>query len=199
MLYQLDSKIIFWILAVFFTFLSYFIYYKSIFKWESKPHIFSWLIWGIISLVIFIIQLNDNAWIWAMNTWFVALLCLWIWFLSFKKWEKEITKQDTISFIFWMLSIFLWLFTEDPYFSILLLIGIDVFWFIPTFLKSYKKPFEENASAYLLASMWYFCSILALSHLTFLTVWFIVVTFSCNLILSIMIFARQYFSEEAIA
>lgn len=197
--YLLDSKIVFWLISLIFTFLSYFIYYKSIFKGKSKPHIFSWFIWGLISTIICIIQIYDNAWIWAINTWFVALLCLWIAFLSFKKWEKEITKVDKISLGVGLLSIILWIFTKDPLYSVLLLIGIDLFWFIPTFFKSYKKPYEENGNAYFLASLGYWFSILAMSHISFLTVGFIIFTFVSNLLLSILIFYRRQIKAKVIA
>lgn len=197
MTYLIDEKIVFWIMALVFTFSSYFIYYKSIFKGESKPHIFSWLIWGLISSIICVIQIYDNAWFWAINTWFVALLCLWIAFLSFKKWEKEITKVDKISLGVWLISIVLWIFTKDPLYSVLLLIGIDLFWFIPTFFKSYKKPYEENGTSYFFAALGYWFSFLAMSHISFLTVGFIVFTFFCNLFLSTLIFWRRSFLKKA--
>lgn len=187
-----DAKILFWLFSLIFSFLSYFIYYRSILKWKSKPHILSWLIWWIISLVICLIQLYDGAWFWALNIGFIAIVCFWIVFLSYKKWERKITKQDKNTFILGLLAIVIWIFTNDPFFSVLLLIIIDVLWFVPTFTKSYKKPFEESWQSYWLASLGYFFSILAMSNLSFLTIGFVIVTLLCNAWLAIMIFYRRF-------
>jgi len=186
-----DIKYLFLVLSGIFTFFSYFIYFRSIIKWESKPHVISWFIWGLISFVIFSIQIYDNAWIWAFNIWFVAFLCFLIAFISLKKWSTKINKSDYISLAFWVLSIILWIFSNNPFFSVILLILVDIFWFIPTILKSIKKPFEETEVAYFLAWEWYLMSIFAMENISFLTVWFVIETCFFNLFLASIIFFRK--------
>jgi len=186
-----DVKYLFLVLSGLATFFSYFIYFRSIIKWESKPHVISWFIWGLISFVIFSIQIYDNAWLWAFNIWFVAFLCFLIAFISLKKWSTKINKADYISLIFWIFSIILWIFSNDPFLSVILLILVDVFWFIPTILKSIKKPFEETENAYFLAWLWYLMSIFAMTNISFLTVWFVIVSCFLNLFLASIIFFRK--------
>lgn len=186
-----DAKYLFLILSGIFTFSSYFIYFRSIIKWQTKPHIVSWFIWGLISFIIFTIQIYDSAWLWAFNIWLVAFLCFFIAFISFKKWSKKISKSDSFSLIFGLISIILWIFTNNPFLSVILLILVDIFWFIPTILKSIKKPFEETEVAYFLAWWWYLMSIFAMENISFLTVWFVIVSCFFNLFLASIIFFRK--------
>ena len=161
---QLNADYLFLFISGIFTFLSYFIYFRSIIKWDTKPHIVSWFIWGLISFIIFSIQIYDNAWLWAFNIWLVAFLCFFIAFISFKKWSRKITKWDSFSLIFW---------------------------FIPTILKSIKKPFEETEIAFFLAWTWYLMSIFAMTNISFLTVWFVIVSCFFNFVLAFIIFYRK--------
>jgi len=188
---QLNADYLFLFISGIFTFLSYFIYFRSIIKWDTKPHIVSWFIWGLISFIIFSIQIYDNAWLWAFNIWLVAFLCFFIAFISFKKWSRKITKWDSFSLIFWLLSIILWIFTSNPFLSVVLLILVDIFWFIPTILKSIKKPFEETEIAFFLAWTWYLMSIFAMTNISFLTVWFVIVSCFFNFVLAFIIFYRK--------
>ncbi|MDD3145262.1 MAG: hypothetical protein PHV23_04090 [Candidatus Gracilibacteria bacterium] len=186
-----DIKYLFLIFSAIFTFFSYFIYFRSIIKGESKPHVVSWFIWGLISLIIFIIQIYDNAGIGAFNIGFVAFLCLLISFISFKKGSRKISKTDSFSLIFGILSIILWIFTSNPVLSVILLIIVDIFGFIPTILKSIKNPFHENENAYFLAGAGYLISIFSMTNISFLTIGFIVVTCFLNLFLATIIFFRK--------
>jgi len=188
---QFNLIYLFLFLSGIFTFLSYFIYFTSVIKGETKPHVVSWFIWWLISFIIFTIQIYDNAWLWSFNIWFVAFLCFFIAFISFKRWSRNISKWDSFSLLFWILSIILWLFTSNPFLSVVLLIIVDIFWFIPTILKSIKNPFEEKWIAFFLAFLWYFMSIFAMDNISFLTVWFVVVSCIFNLILFLIIFYRK--------
>ena len=111
--------------------------------------------------------------------------------ISLKKWSTKINKADYISLAFWVLSIILWIFSNNPFFSVILLILVDIFWFIPTILKSIKKPFEETEVAYFLAWGWYLMSIFAMENISFLTVWFVIVSCFFNLFLASIIFFRK--------
>ncbi|MDD2908095.1 MAG: hypothetical protein PHH98_05680 [Candidatus Gracilibacteria bacterium] len=186
-----DIKYLFLICSAIFTFFSYFIYFRSIVKGETKPHVVSWFIWGLISLIIFVIQIYDDAGLGAFNTGLVSFFCLGIAFISFKKGDKKISKSDGYSLVFGILSIVLWIFTNNPILSVVLLILVDLFGFIPTILKSINKPFEESETAYFLAFLGYFMSTFAMNHISFLSSGFIIFTCISNLILALLIFIRK--------
>lgn len=186
-----DFELLFSIISIVFSFLAYSVYYKSIFSWDTNPHIYSWFLWWIISITIWIIQISDWAWLWSLNTFFVWFLCLWIAFLAFKKWSNDITFSDKVYLLLWIVSILLWIFIDTPIYSVILLIIVDIFWFIPTFRKLFENPHDENVIPYFLSSLWYIFSILSLSNITFVTWWYVFLTAILNLGLYLMVILRR--------
>lgn len=191
-----DWSVCFWIISVIFSFFAYSIYYKSIFSWETHPHLYSWLIWWIISVTIWVIQFNDNAWIWVINTFFVWFLCLWIAFLAMKKWDKDITISDKVYLWLGLLSILLWIFIQNPLYSVILLILVDIFWFIPTFRKLFKNPYGENVFPYFLSFLGYSFSILSLSNFSFITWGYVWLTALFNISLYFMVIMRRWYVKN---
>lgn len=166
---ELDYKIISALLWILITFIWYFYYIRDIYKWENKPHLYSWLIWWIGLSIWFWIQFSNNWWYWSYVTLFEAIFCISVALIAIKKWEKNITKWDKISLLLWFISIFFWLVLKQPLISVILIILIDLFWFLPTFRKSYIKPFEESISVYLAWWILFTLAIIGLSEYTFLT------------------------------
>ncbi len=64
----------------------------------------------------------------------------------------------------------IWLLLSDPLWSVVVISGIDIVAFLPTFRKSYHKPFEETAFTYVCSGLKSFISILALEHWSVITV-----------------------------
>ena len=193
------SALIFWILSFFVSLSSYYIYYTSILAGKTKPHVFSWLLWGLISLVVCIIQFMDAAGIGALNTLLIAGLCLGIAGVALKKWEHSISLGDKLSFTAGMLAILLWLITDTPLYSVIILITIDLFGFIPTFIKSYENPYSEDYTAYIIAFFGYALSLGALSHISFLTAGFVGITALLNISLAGVIYIRRFSVGETMA
>jgi hypothetical protein len=165
----LDHKMLFSLLGIIITIIWYFYYVRDIYKWDNKPHFYSWLIWWIVLLIWFSIQFVHNGGLGSFVTLFEAIFCLGITFIAIKKWEKNITSWDKISLAFAFVSIFFWLVLKNPVISVVLLISIDFFWFFPTFRKAYKKPFEESISPYLAGWIVFTFAIIWLAEYTFLT------------------------------
>jgi len=87
-------------IAIVLTFLAFFPYIRSTIKGTSKPHVFSWVIWGTTTFVVFLAQLEDNggAGAWPIGvsggiTIFIALLAY------LKRADITITKTDWLFFI----------------------------------------------------------------------------------------------------
>ena len=47
--------------AIALTFIAFFPYIRSILNDAIKPHVFSWVIWGTTTSVVFLAQLEDNG------------------------------------------------------------------------------------------------------------------------------------------
>ena len=142
------------------------VYLKSIFKGETKPHLFTWLVWGILSGISFAAQLHDHAGpgSWAMG-WTVASCILTV-LLCGKYGEKNITRSDWIAFKASLSCIVPWLLTKNPLGSVILISIIDLVAFFPTFRKSWTKPYEEHLAAYHIANVKLILSLFAMRHFT---------------------------------
>lgn len=144
-------------------------YLRSIFKGGTKPHLFTWLIWSILCTIGYFAQLTDNAGPGAWALGFTALLSWLNTGLSFRYGEKEITRTDKLALAASLIAIILWLFTDDPLWSVILISAIDVVGFYPTIRKSWRKPFEENLTAYYFANLKLGLSLFALNSITIVT------------------------------
>jgi len=148
---------------------SYVPYVRSIFVANTKPHAFTWLVWGAVMAIAFLAQLSDRAGAGSWATGLSAAFCLGIGIIALFRGEKHITRGDWIAFTITFLAIPLWVATSDPLWSVLLVTGIDAVAYYPTFRKSYSKPDEELAFKYVLTVIRYLFSLLALEHFTVVT------------------------------
>ncbi len=149
---------------------SYAPYLWSVYKGRSKPHAFSWIIWGTLTAIAFFAQWVEGAGPGAWITAFTALLSFIIVGVALFKGEKEITRSDWITFTAAIAAIPLWYFTSDPLPAVILVTGIDALGFYPTFRKSWKRPFEEPAVSYLLSGAKFAVSLPALQVFSIITV-----------------------------
>lgn len=150
----------------------YFFYFRDIFAGRTKPHIFSWLVWGILTATAFVAQLHDRGGPGSYVTGGTAIISFVIVGLAaFGKGEKDITVSDKLNLAGAAVALLLWPFTKSPVASILLVSLIDFLGFLPTIRKSYRKPYEETLIAYLLAGLKFVLAIIALDHYSIVT-WF---------------------------
>lgn len=56
-----DLKMIFSGLAIILTFVAFVPYVRSILQGQTKPHVFSWIIWGTTTLIVFLAQLEAHG------------------------------------------------------------------------------------------------------------------------------------------
>jgi hypothetical protein len=162
-------KDIFGLLSLILSVVSYVPYLRSIFAAKTRPHAFTWLIWGAVMAIAFVAQLSGRGGAGSWATGLSAAFCLSIGVVALFRGEKHITRGDWIAFLVTLLAIPLWVVTSDPLWSVLLVTGIDAVAYYPTFRKSYSKPDEELAFKYVLTVIRYLFSLLALEHYTLVT------------------------------
>jgi len=165
----MDNKIIFGTIAVSISLLGYIPYIKNTLTSKTKPHGFSWLIWGLITGMEFFGQIVGHAGAGAWVTGVSASICIFIAFLGLRKGNLEITRIDRMSFIAAMIAIGLWLITNEPLLSILLGILIDALGFIPTFRKSFVHPFQETIITWFLNGLKFVFALFAFEKFTLLS------------------------------
>jgi hypothetical protein len=172
--------------------LGYASYFRSIFLRCTKPHMFSWIVWGLSDLVAFSGQLVSGSGAGSWSTATTCVLCLTIAGLSFSHGEKNITKGDWIAFIVALSAIPLWYFTKDPTGSIALAAFVDITGIYPTVRKSYGDPYGENLFAWTLHAARSVIVILAIEHYSVATIIYPFAILVSTGGLSIMLAWRRY-------
>ncbi len=189
----MDIKFVFTVIAIALTFVAFVPYIRSIFSGETKPHIFSWLIWGMTTLIVFFAQLEAKAGIGAWPIGVSGTITLFIAYLSFRKRSDiKITRSDCLFFMAALASLPLWYFTSDPLWAVVILTIVDLFGFGPTIRKAYSFPHDENIPFFILFIFRNIFAVLALEHYSVATLLFpLSVTCACALLL-VMVAYRRY-------
>ena len=189
----MDYHVILGILALIIGLVSYIPYLYHVLKNKTKPHIFSWFIWGLLMGIAFIVQLTEEA---GPGSWIIGLgsaSCLFIATISYIKWKKDyITKSDWICFIAAILGIIFWVITKNPLIAVIIITGVDAIAFIPTFRKAYHSPHEETVVTYAISGFDMFLSILALENLNLTTALYPASLVVTNTLFSLMTVIRRH-------
>ena len=139
------------IIGISITIIAYFPYIKSIMDNKTKPHLFSWIIWGITTSIAFFAMYFNDGGVGTFPVAFAAFLCFTIAFITYKKVGLDyITKSDWIFLALALSALPLWYVTSSALYAIILLSAVDVIGFIPTFKKAYKLPYEEQLTFFVL-------------------------------------------------
>jgi hypothetical protein len=179
------------IIAVILTFIGYIPYLRDTVKGKTKPHVYSWFLWGFVTLIAFALQVSDKAGVGSYVTLAAALVSLVIFGLGMRQGNKDITKADTIFFFLGFVAIAVWLFAKQPIISIILVSTIDMLGFAPTFRKSWNKPYSETLFTYLLNTFRHGLSIFALQNYTIVTWLYPVSWVMVNGLFSLMLIIRR--------
>mgnify|MGYP001365120317 CR=1 FL=1 len=167
------------------------VYILSILKGQSKPHLYTWLVWSILPTIAFFAQIHDNAGPGAWVTGMTALSCSVTTLLALRYGEKNITRGDRWALAASLIAIVPWLITDDPFWSVILVAIIDTVAFIPTFRKSWHKPYEENLSSYNLHSLKMTLSMFALTNVTVITILYPLSFVAVNIVFTVFCFGRR--------
>lgn len=186
-------KEIFSAVAIALTLIAFFPYIRSIRQGTTKPHVFSWVIWGSTTFVVFLAQLADKGGAGAWPIGVSGIITLYVALLSYlKRSDNTITKTDWTFFILAMNSLPLWYITSDPLWAVVILTAVDGMGFAPTFRKAYVRPYEEKMTFFAIIALRNFVSILALEHYSLTTVLFpAFIAAACLVLIVVMVHRRR--------
>lgn len=187
----MDKKLIVSIIAILLTFVAYAPYIKDIFRGKTKPHVFSWFIWGTAVAIIFALQLEAGAGPGSFITLSVAIISFFIFFKSLKNGTEIIKKIDIVFLALALLAIILWLVVKQPVISIILLTSIGILGFAPTIRKSWGDPYSETLSTYVISAFRHSLSVYALAEYNIVTYLFPVTWVIANALFAILLVARR--------
>ncbi len=179
-------------IAIALTFAAFFPYIRSIVQGKAKPHVFSWVIWGSTTFIVFLAQLADNGGAGAWPIGVSGAVTLYVAFLAHKhRADNSITRTDWVFFILAMSSLPLWYLTSDPLWAVLILTMTDLLGFGPTFRKAYIFPFEEQLTFFIIMAARNLISIAALEHYSMATVTFPAAVALACIIFTVMVTIRR--------
>lgn len=178
--------------AIALTFIAFLPYIRSILRDKIKPHVFSWIIWGSTTFIVFLAQLNDGGGAGAWPIGISGTITIAVAILAYtKKADITITLADRGFFLLAMASLPLWYFTADPLWAVVILTTVDVLGFGPTFRKAYCYPFAEDVKFFILFMARNLIVIIALEHYSVTTVLFPAVIAAACAALTLLIMYRR--------
>lgn len=159
--------------AVALTFVVYIPYIWAILIGRTRPHIFSWMIWSVTTLFIFVAQINNQGGMGAYAIGLSGLISLIIAGLGcIKGSHRALQRIDWLILVLCVLVIIWWRLTFNPVVSVLLFTVVSVIGYLPTALKAWVHPFEEEVPFYVIMAIRYGLSVVALEHYALVTLLF---------------------------
>lgn len=189
---MIEIKDLIGIIAIVLTFIGYVPYIRDIFKGKTKPHIYSWFLWGFVTTIAFALQLSGGAGIGAYVTLAAAVLCIVVFILGLRlKGKRDITLSDTLFLLLAFVALFLWLVAKQPVLSAILVTATDLLGFAPTIRKSWNNPHSETLSFYLLNSLRFLLAVLALQQYSIITALYPITWMIANGLFGVLLMIRR--------
>ncbi|MEO0883681.1 MAG: hypothetical protein AAFY34_13270 [Pseudomonadota bacterium] len=140
-----ESKALFAGLAIALTFAMYVPYSRSILRGATRPHVFSWIIWGGGTIIVFFAQLADGAGLGAWPIGVSGLITCAIAYLAFlKAGDRSIVAVDWVFLCLAAMAVPLWGLTSNALSAVIVLTTVDLLGFGPSFRKAYSAPYEDS-------------------------------------------------------
>ena len=172
---------------------NFFYYLYTVYWGQTRPHFYTWLIWGLVTGVAYAAQAShgggDGAWITLLVTFF----CFTRAAVALHKGEKKITFGDQVCLGFCLLAIVLWQLTDNPLLSVVIVTAIDVAGFYPTIRKSVNKPEQESLFSFFLFGVVYALSMGALNDYSLINLFYpaVITTTSWGFVIFLIIRKAQ--------
>ncbi len=125
-------------------------YITDTIKGKTQPHVFTWVIWAIVTILAFFGQWAKGGGAGSWTTGVTGLITVLIALLALKNGSKDITRSDRLFLAGALIAIIPWYLTDDPTLSIVIITLIDVLAFIPTVRKTIGNPSSETLFTYAL-------------------------------------------------
>jgi hypothetical protein len=176
------------------TLYAFYPYVRGILTGSIRPHVFSWIIWGITTGLVFLAQLSAHggAGAWAIGVSACITMCI-----AELAWQRRadiaLTGSDWLFLIMALVAIPLWQLTHDAMWSVCLLTVTDLLGFGPTVRKAWRHPRDESVQFYGLFLSRNIVVILALQSYSVTTVLFPAATaMACAAVMGVILGRRKF-------
>lgn len=184
-------RLVFGILSLIPGIIAYTLYFRDMFAGRTKPHAFSWLIWGLLAGNGFWAQVSAGAGFGAWTTGMTSIACLTIFAVAIAKGELRATVLDRVSLALALISFALLFVADDKAVGLGLTLFATLLGFSMTWRKAWRLPHEETSKAFALNALKFLPAIFALQSFSFLTVAYPLVAGLSNAAVVAIIYIRQ--------
>lgn len=179
------------LIAVILTFIAYIPYYRDILRHKTHPHVYSWTLWGLLTVLIVALQIKGGAGSATLVTAAAGLMCVGVIVLGFRHGKRDITASDTFVAILSLVAMGFWLIAKQPIISIVLVVMADLLAFLPTVRKSWYKPHTETLSLYVTNTIRFTLALLAVKEYTILSTLWLAAWVIANGLFALMLVVRR--------
>ena len=185
------------IIAVILTFAGYIPYLRDVRAGKTKPHLYSWFLWGFVATIVFALQLSGSAGVGAFVTLAAASMCFVVIFLGRKhRSTSKITPADKVFLVLALVALGAWVVAKQPLLSAVLATTIDLLGFAPTVRKSWKEPFSETLSFYHLNTLRFGLALYSLERYTIITALYPFTWLLANTLFALLLILRRKQAKE---
>jgi hypothetical protein len=167
-------------------------YGLAIFRRAVRPHLFTWLIWSIVTTIAAAGQFAAGAGPSAWCTAAIALTCILIFVASLYRGEKSRTRSDWLFFGAALSAIPLWMATDNPTLSVCLVTLIELAGLGPTVRKTIYDPWGESLVYFVLCVVKYSLAILALKQWTVTVAFYPLVNVVASVGICLLMIVQRY-------
>ncbi|MDH5444017.1 MAG: hypothetical protein OEY52_00585 [Gammaproteobacteria bacterium] len=161
------------LVAIGLTFAAFIPYIRSIKHQQTRPHVFSWFIWGSTTFVVFLAQLADKGGVGAWPIGVSGIVTLYIAYLAYcSKAVISITRTDWLFLLISLSALPFWYVTSDPLWAVIILTTVDLLGFGPTYRKAWHQPYSEVLVPYAIIMVRNILAAIALEHYSLTTLLF---------------------------
>lgn len=184
--------------AIILTFVAFVPYIVSIVRGQTKPHVFSWVIWGLTTAVVFFAQLQGGAGVGAWPVGVSGAITLGIATLAYRqRADVSVNRLDWFFLLTALTALPLWYVTSDPLWAVVILTFVDTMGFGPTLRKVYQAPDSEPWLFLVIYVVRCVLVLLALEHYSVTTALFpATVGMGCIVMLTVMFVRHWQLSRE---
>ncbi|MEM7494532.1 MAG: hypothetical protein AAF296_14220, partial [Pseudomonadota bacterium] len=186
------SKQLLGVIALVLTFVAFYPYIRDILRDKIKPHVFSWGIWGVGTLIVSVAQWLDGG---GAGAWVIGISGLITCSVAVLSWVKatdtSIVAMDWVFLILASSALPLWFFTESALSAVIILTIVDLLGFGPSVRKAYSLPHEENASFFAIGALRNVFVVLALENYSWTTALFpAAIGIACAIFVALILMRR---------
>jgi hypothetical protein len=180
-------------LAIALTFVAYVPYIRSIQAGKTRPHLFSWVVWGLGTSIVFFAQIAGGGGVGAWPIGVTALVTLYVaWLCWVRRTDTAITPGDWLFFLAALSSLPLWYAASNPLWAVVILTSVDLLGFGPTFRKAHRDPSGENLTFFALMAIRNGLSVVALEQHNLTTMLFpVAVALACAVFIAMVLRRRR--------